>query len=119
MRGRESHTVDPRHVRDGCDKSCKIPVAESVGIDVLSKEGDLLESLSAIRRASSNDSLWIPGAFTPARIGDHTETAEVVAASHDGDPGVYPVDFGRVRHRVGFIFRKVHCESLLMHTLFL
>ena len=119
VRGGKSHTFDAWHIRDGCDQSCKIPVAESVRIDVLSQECDLLESLLGDPASFLNDSLWIAGTFTSPSVGDHTEAAEVVAASHDGDPGVYPVVSVRYDIVIGFIFRKVDRESLLIQPLFL
>lgn len=104
MRGGESHAFDAWHVRYGRQQSCKIPVAELVRIDVLPKERDLLESLLGNTASFLDDSFWITGALTPSRVRDHTEAAEIVAASHDGDPGVHPVVSIRYDIVIGFIF---------------
>ena len=101
---REPHAFDAWYVRDGCDQSCKIPVAETVRIDVLSQERNLLESLLGDPASFLNDSLWKAGTFTTSSVGDHTEAAEVVAASHDGDPCVHPIVSIRYNIVIGFIF---------------
>src|ERR1051326_3287527 len=41
----ESYAIYTRHISDGRDQSCEVPVAVSVRIDVLSQQCDLLESL--------------------------------------------------------------------------
>src|SRR5215467_11441192 len=107
MWGCEPHSFDAGHVCDSRDQSHKIPVAEYVRIDILPQERDLLESLFGDPASFLYDTLRIAGALTPTSVGDHTEAAEVVAASHDGDPGVHPIVSLGYDVVIGFIFRQV------------
>src|SRR5580765_8178613 len=114
VRGRKSYAFDAGHIRDGCDQSCKIPVAESIRIDVLPQERDLFESLLGNPASFLHDSFWIAGTLPSPSIGDHTEATEVVTASHDGNPGVHPVVSVGYDIVIGFVFRKVDRECLLI-----
>ena len=111
--------MDTWYVRDRRDEACKIPVTEPVGIDVLPQERDLLRSLFGDPAGLLNDPLRIAGPLPPTSVGNHTETAEVVTASHHGDPGVYPVGPVWYDIMIGLIFRKVDGEPLLVYPFFL
>ena len=119
MRGGKPHTLDARYIRHGRDQLRKIPVAEPVGIDVLPQECNLLEPLLSDPLGFLNDPLWIAGTFTASSVGNHTETAEIVTAPHDGDPCVHSVGSVRYHIVIGLIFRQIDCESLLIQPLFL
>ena len=92
---------------------------ESVGIDVLAQKRDLLEAFTGDTGGFVENTVRISRPFTPARIGNHTETAEVVAAAHDGDPGV---DAWNARGNdviVCLILGQIHGQGFQMLILFL
>src|SRR5262245_30299578 len=117
--GCEPHAFDAGHVCDGRDQSSKIPVVESVRIDVLPQERDLLESPFGDHASFLHDPLWIAGALTPPSVRDLTETAEVVTAYNDGDPSVHSIGSVWYNIVIRFIFRKVDREFFLIDALFL
>src|SRR5574341_52471 len=102
--GCEAHTLDTRHIGDRCEQPRKVPVAIAVRIDILPEEGHLFESLRGDLFSFSNDPFRISRSFPSSGVGYNAKTTEVVASSHDGNPGIHsPVPFGR-DIVIGFIF---------------
>ena len=58
---------------------------ETVGVDILSEQGHLLEAAVAQVAHLAEDALHVTAALASAGIGNDTVVAEVVAASHDAD----------------------------------
>ena len=113
VRRGKAHAFDARHVGHGQHEFREVPIRESVRIHVLPEQRDLLVAVGGQMFDPPEDALRVARPLAPARVGDDAEAAEVVAAAHDGEPGIHALGAFGKNVIVGFVFREVHGQDAL------
>ena len=108
VRGREADAFDSGDIGHVRQELGKRHVFALIGIDVLPKKRDLFVPLSRKGVRFFENPLRGTGPFPPTGIGHHAETAKIITAPHDGNPGVDPGPALRKNRFISFVFRQIH-----------
>src|SRR5213593_4803915 len=80
----------------------------SVRVDVLAEQRHLFAPAGGEGLGFPHDTDEVAAAFASAGVRDHAESAEVVAAPHDGDPASNAFDAVGGNVSVGLVLGEVH-----------
>ena len=101
----EADALDAFHCAHLFEKIGKIMPFIAIGIDILSQQGDLAETLSGQAFHLIDHVLRRTAAFPAPGVGHHAEGAEIVATAHHRQPGIDAAILGGVDVGIGLELR--------------